>query len=259
VADRSHIEWTEATWNPTVGCQKVSPGCKFCYAEVMHKRLRSMGKPKYVEAFTTVRSWEPHLDLPLGWQTPRVIFVNSMSDLFHDEVPFAYIERVFDVMVRARQHVFQVLTKRSARLVELAARLPWPENVWMGVSVEDQRNAYRSEDLAHVPARVRFLSVEPLLGPIPSLPLKGIHWVIVGGESGRNARPMDLGWVKGIQSLCLAQGVPFFLKQLGGRVDKRGGERARLDGRLWREFPDTSQASRFVQPGLSGSPNLSER
>src|SRR6266446_10488808 len=181
MSTNSTIEWTEATWNPTVGCTKVSPGCKFCYAEVMHRRLTEMGGEKYAEPFERVRLWEAHLELPLRWKEPRLIFLNSMSDLFHSDVPLAYIQRVFDVMVRARIHTFQVLTKRSSRLQEVADHLPWPENVWMGVSVESQRHTLRAHDLARVPAQIRFLSVEPLLGPIPLLPLSGIHWVIVGG------------------------------------------------------------------------------
>ena len=241
MASNSSIEWTEATWNPTVGCTKVSPGCKFCYAEVMHRRLTEMGQRKYSAPFGETRPWEPHLELPLRWKEPRVIFVNSMSDLFHDDVPLSYIQRVFDVMTRAARHTFQVLTKRSLRLATIAGSLPWPKNVWMGVSIESSRYTPRARDLARVPAAVRFLSVEPLLGPIPSLPLAGIHWVIVGGESGRNARPMDLAWVRQIRDQCEVLDVPFFLKQLGGKTDKRGGDRARLEGQLWRQFPRSSE------------------
>ncbi len=249
MGDKSSIEWTEATWNPTVGCTKVSPGCKFCYAAVMHARLTAMGMSKYVEPFGVVKPWEAHLELPLRWKEPRRIFVNSMSDLFHSQVPLTYIQRVFSVMLRARQHTFQVLTKRSKRLLELADQLPWSANVWMGVSIENQDYAWRAEDLAKVPAAIRFLSVEPLLGPVPRLPLDHIHWVIVGGESGRNARPMEMEWVKGIQEQCKAHDVAFFLKQLGGKKDKRGGNRARLDGQLWREFPTQRQRLRDAIQG----------
>ncbi|GMV27618.1 MAG: hypothetical protein AMXMBFR58_36490 [Phycisphaerae bacterium] len=238
MGDNSGIEWTDATWNPTVGCTKVSPGCKHCYAEIMHRRLTEMGMAKYADPFKVVRPWEPHLEEPLRWRQPRLIFVNSMSDLFHEDIPFDYLRRVFDVMVRARQHRFQVLTKRSDRLRELAPGLPWASNVWMGVSVESAKYVHRVHDLQTVPAAVRFLSVEPLLGPIPNLPLDGIHWVIVGGESGFSARPMALDWARDIRDQCDEAGAAFFLKQLGGVRDKRGGDRATLDGRLWRDLPD---------------------
>jgi protein gp37 len=243
MADQSRIEWTESTWNPTVGCTKVSPGCKHCYAEVMHARLTEMGTSKYAQPFRVVRPWEDHLDLPLRWKTPKLIFVNSMSDLFHEAIPIAYIRRVFDVMVAAHWHTFQVLTKRSTRLVQLAHDLPWPANVWMGVSIESAAYTSRAIDLAGVPVAVRFLSVEPLLGPIPDLPLYGIGWVIVGGESGPQARPMNLLWARQIRDQCRRQDVPFFLKQLGGRLGKRGGPKARLDGRLWRQLPTSPRAS----------------
>jgi protein gp37 len=237
MGDKSTIEWTEATWNPTVGCTRVSPGCKFCYAAVMHARLTAMGMTKYADPFSVVKPWEAHLELPLRWKEPRLIFVNSMSDLFHKDVPLPYIQRVFSVMKQARQHTFQVLTKRSERLAELAMQLPWPRNVWMGVSIETQAHSHRAEELVKIPAAVRFLSVEPLLGPIPRLQLQHIHWVIVGGESGRDARPMKLEWAKEIRDQCKAHEVAFFLKQLGGRMNKRGGSEARLEGQTWREFP----------------------
>jgi protein gp37 len=240
----SSIEWTQATWNPTVGCTKTSPGCKYCYAEVMHGRLESMpGMRKYSESFRVVQPWQDDLELPLKWKKPKVIFVNSMSDLFHEKVPLDYIERCIDVMRRASWHTFQVLTKRGERLREVGAGIAWPKNVWMGVSVENSDYTERAEDLATVPAAVRFLSVEPLLGPIPNLPLQGIDWVIVGGESGVRARPLDLGWVREIRDQCLDQGVAFFLKQLGGRRNKRGGDEAVLDGRLWREYPERERPS----------------
>jgi len=248
MGDKSAIEWTEATWNPTVGCTKVSPGCKFCYAAVMHARLTAMRMTKYQDPFTIVKPWEAHLELPLRWKEPRLIFVNSMSDLFHRDVPLLYIQRVFSVMSRARQHTFQVLTKRSERLVELAGQLPWPENVWMGVSIESQNYTHRAEHLAKVPAAIRFLSVEPLVGHIPRLPLRGIHWVIVGGESGREARPMKLEWAKEIRDQCKSQRVAFFLKQLGGKKDKRGGDRAQLEGHLWREYPTRSPSPEWDGP-----------
>jgi protein gp37 len=199
-----------------------------------------MGMIKYTDPFSVVRPWEAHLKLPLRWKEPRLIFVNSMSDLFHKDVPLSYIKQVFSIMEQAQQHTFQVLTKRSERLMALARNLTWPKNVWMGVSIETQAYSHRAEDLAKVPAAVRFLSVEPLLGPIARLPLRQIHWVIVGGESGRDARPMSLDWVKEIRDQCKASGVAFFLKQLGGKRDKRGGDQAELEGRLWREYPTDS-------------------
>ena len=233
----SKIEWTDETWNPTVGCNKVSPGCKHCYAEVMHRRLTSMGVEKYSESFRKPKPWREHLELPLTWTSPRQVFVNSMSDLFHDEMPLDYIQEVFDIMRRCSQHTFQVLTKRSEYLLEVADDLPWPPNVWMGVSVENAEYVHRLEHLIQTPASVRFLSIEPLLGPISRLSLKGIHWVIVGGESGVNARPMNLEWAREIRDQCIDQEVPFFLKQLGGRRNKRGGDKATLDGELWHQFP----------------------
>lgn len=237
----SSIEWTEATWNPTVGCTKISPGCKHCYAEVMHARLERMpAARKYSSGFRVVQPWEDDLELPLTWKKPKVIFVNSMSDLFHERVPVEYIAKCLHVMRRAHWHTFQVLTKRSERLREVGAQLTWPTNVWMGVSVENADYAYRSRDLASVPAAVRFLSVEPLLGPIPALPLDGIDWVIVGGESGHRARPMEIEWARGIRDQCLRHDVAFFLKQLGGRRGKRGGDDAILDGRTWRQYPQKS-------------------
>jgi protein gp37 len=196
-----------------------------------------MGQAKYQRPFTEVFPWEAHLDLPLRWRSKRTIFVNSMSDLFHKDVPLEYIQRVFLVMDRAQQHTFQVLTKRSERLAEVAGNLVWPENVWMGVSVESQEYVHRIHDLVTVPAKVRFLSIEPLIGPVENLPLAGIHWVIVGGESGHKARPMELEWARNIRNQCLAQNVPFFLKQLGGTHGKRGGTEAVLDDKMWRAFP----------------------
>lgn len=238
MGNRSGIEWTDATWNPTVGCTKVSPGCRHCYAEVMHRRLTKMEVEKYAEPFSVVRPWAAHVEEPLRWRKPRLVFVNSMSDLFHEHLPFDFLRRVFEVMKQACQHRFQVLTKRAERLRELAPRLPWPPNVWMGVSVESAKQVDRVDALRSVPAAVRFLSIEPMLGPVPDLPLDGIHWVIVGGESGPHARPMDLDWARDIRDQCTRAGAAFFLKQLGGSRDKRGGEQAQLDGRLWRDLPE---------------------
>jgi protein gp37 len=228
------IEWTDATWNPVRGCTKVSPGCKNCYALRFAERFRGVPGHPFESGFD-LRLVPEKLEEPLRWRTPRRVFVNSMSDLFHERIPVDYIQRVFDVMGRARQHQFQVLTKRSARLLELAGDIPWHPNVWMGVSVENQRYAERARTLAQVPAQVRFLSVEPLIGPIPDLPLDGIHWVIVGGESGWRRRPIHDEWVRDIRDQCEARSVPFFFKQWGGRFPKSGGRE--LDGREWSEFP----------------------
>lgn len=232
----SAIEWTDATWNPLRGCTKVSPGCKHCYAETLAERFRGVPGHPFEQGFD-LRLVPEALELPLRWRTPRRIFVNSMSDLFHEDVPEAYIGRVFDVMRRARHHAaFQVLTKRSARLRSLAPRLPWPGNVWIGVSVESESYTSRIDDLVTVgDAAVRFLSIEPLVGPIPALPLQGIDWVIVGGESGRRARPMNPEWVLDIRDQCGRAGVPFFFKQWGGAQKSRTGRI--LDGRTWDEMP----------------------
>lgn len=234
MATTSEIEWTEMTWNPVTGCRKVSQGCKHCYAERMAKRLLAMGSERYENGFEPTLHYDL-IDLPQRWKKRRVIFVNSMSDLFQEEVPEEFISRVFDTMVACPQHTFQILTKRSERLLELSASLPWPANVWMGVSVEDERVVHRVTDLAAVPAKVRFLSCEPLIGPLERLPLKGIHWVIVGGESGPGARPMNPEWVESIHRQCQSQGVAFFFKQWGGvRKDKTGRE---LHGRTYDEMP----------------------
>lgn len=238
----SAIEWTDATWNPLRGCTKVSPGCKHCYAETLAERFRGVPGHPFEQGFD-LRLVPEALELPLRWRTPRRIFVNSMSDLFHEDVPEAYIGRVFDVMRRARhQAAFQVLTKRSARLRSLAPQLPWPGNVWIGVSVESESYTSRIDDLVTVgDAAVRFLSVEPLLGPIPALPLHGIDWVIVGGESGRRARPMNPEWVLDIRDQCGRAGVPFFFKQWGGVQKSRAGRI--LDGRTWDEMPRRTGAA----------------
>lgn len=234
MAQLSSIEWTDATWNPVTGCTKVSPGCKHCYAERMAKRLQSMGQPRYRDGFKL--TLQPDVvEQPLAWKKPRLVFVNSMSDLFHDEVPLSYLEKVFQVMAEARWHVFQVLTKRSERLAEIANRLDWPSNVWMGVSVESEDYTYRIDDLSGIPAAVRFLSVEPLLGPINRLSLRNIDWVIVGGESGPHARPINPSWVRSIRNDCVSAGVPFFFKQWGGTRKSTTGRV--LDGRTWDELP----------------------
>ena len=234
MATRSSIEWTESTWNPVTGCTKISPGCKHCYAERMALRLKAMGQHRYRNGFGVTLQPDA-LDEPTRWRKPRVVFVNSMSDLFHRDVPESFILRVFETMEQAPQHVFQILTKRSDRLLELMDRLPWPDNVWMGVSVESADYLDRVHDLRQVPASVRFLSVEPLLGPIPELPLDGIHWVIVGGESGPGARPMQPAWVKEIRAACRCARVAFFFKQWGGVNKKRAGRE--LDGRTWDAMP----------------------
>jgi protein gp37 len=231
---KSNIEWTEMTWNPVTGCTKVSQGCKNCYAERMARRLEAMGTDRYRNGFE-VTLHPDLLDVPRNWRQPKIVFVNSMSDLFHDDIPLAYIQRVFATMRDCPHHTFQVLTKRSERLAELAAQLPWPKNVWMGVSVEDARVLHRVHDLQTVPAAVRFLSLEPLLGPLDALPLDGIHWAIVGGESGPKARSMRREWVVSIFLQCRAAGVPFFFKQWGGvRKDLTGRE---LNGRTYNEMP----------------------
>lgn len=231
----SAIEWTEATWNPVTGCTKISPGCWHCYAERMARRLQAMGQPNYVNGFE-VTTHEHMLEAPLCWRRPRVVFVNSMSDLFHERVPLGFIERVSRVMAQAAQHTFQVLTKRSERLAELAPALGWPANVWMGVSVENADYTWRIDHLRATAAHVKFLSLEPLLGPLPGLDLAGIDWVIVGGESGPGARPMREEWVLDIREQCLSAGVPFFFKQWGGVNKKKAGRE--LEGRTWDEMPD---------------------
>lgn len=234
MAHGSTIEWTESTWNPVTGCTKISQGCKHCYAERMATRLQAMGQANYRNGFRL--SLQPHmLDLPLSWRKPQNVFVNSMSDLFHDAVPAEYIARVFDVMTRASWHRFQVLTKRSERLRHLANTIIWPSNVWMGVSVEMNRHRQRIDDLRATKAAVKFLSLEPLLGPLPDLNLTGIDWVIVGGESGPGARPMNPAWALDIRDQCLAAQVPFFFKQWGGFNKKAAGRS--LEGKHWSQMP----------------------
>ncbi|HEX5478758.1 MAG TPA: phage Gp37/Gp68 family protein [Dehalococcoidia bacterium] len=236
----SSIEWTEATWNPVTGCDKISPGCAHCYAETFAERFRGVAGHPYERGFDLMLRPE-RIALPLTWKQPRMIFVNSMSDLFHNRVPLDYIQSVFATMRAAHWHQFQLLTKRSERLREIAGKLAWPENVWMGVSVENQRWACRIEDLRRVPAKIRFLSVEPLLGPL-RLDLRGIHWVIVGGESGPGARPMRADWARALRDQCVGAKVPFFFKQWGAHdeVGVRRGKKASgrvLDGQTWDEMP----------------------
>lgn len=235
MTDRTHIEWTDSTWNPVTGCDPVSPGCEHCYAARMAKRLQAMGVDKYKNGFE-VTLHPDLLEAPLSWKKPRVVFVNSMSDLFHDQVPTEYIQRIFDVMRRADLHTFQILTKRSKRLKRIAAQLDWPPNVWMGVTVERREYVYRIKDLCTTGAAVKFLSLEPLLGPLRNLDLTGIDWAIVGGESGPGARPIRPEWVRDLRDQCDSQGVHFFFKQWGGVNKKRAGRR--LDGRLYEAMPD---------------------
>ena len=237
----SAIEWTESTWNPVTGCTKVSAGCKHCYAERMAKRLKAMGQANYVNGFKL--TLQPHmLELPLGWKKPQTIFVNSMSDLFHKNVPLTYIRRVFDVMAAAHWHRFQVLTKRAGRLAKLSSKLQWAPNIWMGVSVENDKCRGRIEDLRRTDASVRFLSLEPLLEPLEKLDLVGIDWVIVGGESGFNARPIEASWVIDLRDQCQRAEVPFFFKQWGGTNKKKAGRL--LEGQTWDEMPRTAQEQR---------------
>ncbi len=234
MAENSAIEWTSSTWNPITGCSKTSPGCEHCYAERMARRLQAMGQPNYVNGFR-LTTHKHVLGLPLQWSRSRLIFVNSMSDLFHEQVPAAFIRNVFDIMRRAHWHRFQVLTKRSKRLVELNERLTWPPNVWMGVTIETDAYTYRAGHLRHADAAVKFLSLEPLLGPLPNLDLTGINWVVVGGESGPKSRPMDPAWVTDIRDRCQEAQVPFFFKQWGGWDKKKAGRI--LEGRTWEEMP----------------------
>jgi protein gp37 len=234
MGNNSTIEWTEATWNPLTGCKKISPGCKNCYAERMSLRLQAMGQPNYSKGFKLAMH-EHAIELPLKWKTPKTIFVNSMSDLFQAGVPLPFILRVFNTMCRAHWHRFQILTKRSDLLLELDSLLPWQQNIWMGVSVENQDYTFRIDHLRRTGAHIKFLSLEPLLGPLKRLNLRGIDWVIVGGESGIGARSMDPAWVIDIRNQCRKAGVPFFFKQWGGVNKKKAGRE--LEGRTWNEMP----------------------
>lgn len=242
MANGSTIEWTESTWNPVTGCSKISPGCKHCYAERMAKRLQAMGQANYANGFDL--TMQAHmLELPLRWRKPQTIFVNSMSDLFHHDVPLDYIQLVFDVMRRADWHRFQVLTKRSDRLAELDSHIDWPRNVWMGVSVESKKYLERIDRLRSTHAHIKFLSIEPLLEDLGPFDLTGMDWVIVGGESGPGARPMSPIWVRNLRELCTSGNIPFFFKQWGGTRKKVSGRL--LDGRTWDQMPKNQSISSF--------------
>ena len=238
MSNTSKIEWTQSTWNPVTGCDKVSTGCKRCYAERLAKRLKAMNNPRYTKGFD-VTLHEDLVRLPLTWKKSRLIFVNSMSDLFHPEVPASFINRTFDTMHEANWHQFQILTKRSERLLELSSSLDWPPNVWMGVSVERQDYTFRIDNLRKTGAAIKFLSLEPLLGPLTELNLDGIDWAIVGGESGPGARPMNEQWVLDIKEQCQSADVPFFFKQWGGTNKKKAGRL--LQGRTWDGLPQNRQ------------------
>jgi len=242
---KSAIEWTDSTWNPITGCTKISAGCRHCYAERMAKRLQAMGQPNYSRGFDLALH-ENWLDLPLRWRKTQNIFVNSMSDLFHKEVPEKFILKVFGTMEKANWHIFQVLTKRSKRLNAMNRRLLWRQNIWMGVSVESPNYTFRISHLQETDAHVKFLSLEPLLGPLPHLDLTGIDWVIVGGESGPGARPMRPEWVTEIRDQCLSAEVPFFFKQWGGTNRKRTGRE--LEGRIWDQVPGPHHQPLESQP-----------
>ena len=245
MAVKSSIEWTESTWNPVTGCTKISPGCAHCYAERISLRLKAMGQPNYVNGFK-VSIHENALEIPLLWKKRQIVFVNSMSDLFHEEVPLSFIKRVFSVMEKASWHKFQVLTKRSERLVELAPKLPWHENIWMGVSIENNDYIHRIDHLRTVPSSIRFLSLEPLLGPLPNLNLSGIDWIIVGGESGPNSRPMKTEWINDILNQCRKNNVPFFFKQWGGINKKKSGRL--LNGKIYDEMPPVIDRQLHIIP-----------
>ncbi len=243
MATTTGIEWTEVTWNPTTGCDRISAGCDHCYALTLAKRLKAMGQPKY-QNDGDARTSGPGFGLtlhpqtllePFTWRQPRIVFVDSMSDLFHARVPLGFVREVFEVIEATPQHTYQVLTKRSSRLRKVADRLDWPTNLWMGVSVENQDALYRVDDLRQVPAAVRFLSCEPLLGPIDGIDLTKIDWVIAGGESGSDYRPVELDWLRGLRDNCAGRGIPFFFKQWGGKTPKSAGRE--LDGRVWSEMP----------------------
>lgn len=245
MAEKSAIEWTESSWNPVTGCTKISKGCENCYAERMAKRLKAMGQPNYRNGFEV--TCHPHtLALPLKWKKPRTIFVNSMSDLFHKDIPLSFMEEIFYTMNEARWHTFQVLTKRADRMAQLADHFKWTPNIWMGVTVENASYVDRIDYLRHVPSAVRFLSLEPLLGPIHNLNLAEIDWVIVGGESGPGARPMREEWALEIRDLCLKSGVAFFFKQWGGVQKKKAGRL--LENRIWDQMP--------LEPRMKRSPHI---
>lgn len=231
---KTKIEWTDTTWNPMTGCTPVSDGCKNCYALKMANRLKAMGNKRYLNGFNVTL----HPDLltePLKWNKPRMVFVNSMGDMFHESIPIEYIQRVFSAMRTTSQHTFQVLTKRSARMLELSKSLPWPENVWMGVTIESNKYLYRADNLRNIPAAVKFLSIEPMISQVNDLDLTGIDWVIVGGESGQSARPIEEKWVINVRDKCTSSNIPFFFKQWGGRNKKKSGRI--LQGEIWDQFP----------------------
>jgi protein gp37 len=258
VADRSTIEWTDATWNPTTGCDRTSPGCDYCYALTLSKRLKAMGLAKYQRDGSPKTSGpgfgltlHPHtLGIPLKWRSPRRVFVNSMSDLFHDDVPLGFIAEVFNVMRETPQHTYQLLTKRSRRLAKVADDLVWPSNLWMGVSIEDDRYCFRALHLKSVPAAIRFVSAEPLIGPVNSLDLRGLDWVIAGGESGIVHRPVSAEWIRDLRDRCQRAGVAFFFKQWGGPTPKANGRT--LDGRTWDEMPVTATVRGAAQVPRQG-------
>jgi protein gp37 len=254
MAINSAIEWTDATWNPVTGCTQVSPGCDHCYALTFAERFRGVPGHHYEHGFD-LRLWESRLELPLRWKKPRRIFVNSMSDLFHADVSQDFIEAVFTTMEQADWHIYQILTKRPQRLARLAARLPWPAHIWVGVSVESNAYAWRADFLRRVPAAVRFISAEPLLGPVDQLNLEGIHWVITGGESGPEFRACNPEWVRAVRDRCLAQQVAYFHKQWGGRTPKAGGRL--LDGRTWDEFPRSKVEAGCQAPTASEMKQIS--
>lgn len=243
MADGTSIEWTEATWNPVTGCDRISSGCDNCYALTLSKRLKAMGAEKYQtdgDPRTSgpgfgVATHPRTLEQPYRWRSPKLVFVNSMSDLFHAKVPLEFVQDVFRVMTETPEHTYQVLTKRPLRALRMASKLPWPPNVWLGTSVENQDTLHRVGHLRQIPATIRFLSCEPLLGPLDGIDLKGIDWVIAGGESGPGYRPMDLAWARGIRDACTESGVAFFFKQWGGRTPKALGRE--LDGKIWDEMP----------------------
>jgi protein gp37 len=240
MADNTGIEWTDATWSPVTGCTAISAGCDHCYAEVLANRLRRMGVAKYANGFD-VTLHPDTLALPLTWKRPRRIFVNSMSDLFHARVPFAFVERVWRVMLLANHHTYQILTKRPERMARFTSMHPAPTHIWLGTSVEDQRVVSRIDHLRACNAQIRFLSIEPLIGPLPNLELDGIHWVIVGGESGAGCRQLNVAWVRDVRDQCREANVAFFFKQWGGFTPKKGGRL--LDGRTWDDMPDTRRIS----------------
>lgn len=231
---KSTIEWTEMTWNPTTGCNKISAGCKYCYAEIMAKRLKGMGLPKYKNGFK-ITLHEDTLSIPFTWKKPKMVFVNSMSDLFHKDIPTSFIKKVFKIMNENSQHIFQVLTKRSDRLVQISGKLNWTKNIWMGVTIENSNVLHRMKDLKSTNAYLKFISCEPLIGPLISLNLNGINWVIVGGESGRSPRLMKKEWILQIQNSCSYYQIPFFFKQWGGRSKKKSGRL--LNGKIYKEMP----------------------